>query len=330
MQTETAPNTSLPGIIETAKQSVVTIKGNQYRMYRNLNTPGFLGTFFRHFYEYDPVESFATNLEGVGSGVVLDSEGLVLTNYHCVQNSDTLQVKTKSDQVYGAVIVGIDKESDLALLRVNTTDAMQPITFADSSKAVPTDEVFAVGAPEGLYQTVTKGIVSAVDRDITEGKKVIFEDMIQTDTPVNPGNSGGPLLNTKGEMIGLITLKYTYGESLGFAIPSNKIKSLIESLKTNQKSFGLFQKFKTRFGFVPQIRDINGKRELVVADLVYNGKADKAGIQENDVLLSFDHVQYEEGDALVEKGLEILEDQRIYVLIYRNGRSFFTYLESGA
>ena len=180
--------------------------------------------------------------EGVasGSGVVLDDEGHVLTNNHVVEGGEEIRVSFESEgQMYPAEVVGTEPNSDLALLKVEAPAAqLHPLALGDSSKVEVGDPVVAIGNPFDLQRTVTSGIVSALQREITAPDGVAIKNVIQTDAAINPGNSGGPLINADGEVIGINSQIYTGGEGsegnvgIGFAIPINTAKEQIAKLES--------------------------------------------------------------------------------------------------
>jgi S1-C subfamily serine protease len=180
--------------------------------------------------------------EGVasGSGVVLDDEGHVLTNNHVVEGGEEIKVSFESEgQMYPAEVVGTEPNSDLALLKVDApASKLHPLKLGDSSKMEVGDPVVAIGNPFDLQRTVTSGIVSALQREITAPDGVKIDNVIQTDAAINPGNSGGPLINSSGEVIGINSQIYTGGEGndgnvgIGFAIPINTAKEQIAKLES--------------------------------------------------------------------------------------------------
>ena len=168
--------------------------------------------------------------QGQGSGFVLDKEGHVLTNNHVIDNAQRVEVTLSDKHKYKATVVGIDKQHDLALLRI-TAPNLVPATLAESGGLAVGQRVYAIGNPFGLSGTMTRGIISAI-RSIGVGEGRSIEDAIQTDAAVNPGNSGGPLLNSRGEVIGITTLIASNGSDqsagIGFAIPINTAKAVLD------------------------------------------------------------------------------------------------------
>ncbi|MBW4716344.1 S1C family serine protease [Saccharothrix obliqua] len=173
---------------------------------------------------------------GLGSGVVLSADGLVLTNNHVVSGAGRVSVTLADGRVVGARVVGADASSDLAVLRADAT-GLTPATFADSAGVRVGSQVVAIGSPEGLRGTVTSGIVSALDRTVSVGGGVGYQ-AIQTDASINPGNSGGPLVDARGEVIGINSAIYSPvadgGEAgsvgIGFAIPADRAREIVERL----------------------------------------------------------------------------------------------------
>lgn len=170
------------------------------------------------------VVSIATD-RGRGSGAIITEDGYVVTNYHVIRDAKIIQVVDYNKKIYLAQPIGAHTQYDVAVLRINGTN-FRDLNFADSSKVKVGERVVAVGNPAGLGFTVTEGIISQVERII--GPK--DPPMIQTDVPINPGNSGGPLININGNIVGINRLKIAGFESLGFAIPSNVVKPVVEEI----------------------------------------------------------------------------------------------------
>jgi putative serine protease PepD len=169
-----------------------------------------------------------------GSGFVYDEEGHIVTNQHVVGDASSVSVRLWNGQTYDAEVVGTDRSTDLAVLDVNApASVLHPIALADSSRVEVGDAVVAIGSPFGLEQTVTSGIVSAVDRTVTAPNEFSINNTIQTDAAINSGNSGGPLLNTQGRVIGVnaqIESNSGGNDGVGFAIPSNTVRSIVSQL----------------------------------------------------------------------------------------------------
>jgi len=190
-------------------------------------------TVLEYDFFFQPVAS-----EGTGSGCVLDTDGNVLTNYHVIESADRLEVSLPDKTKYHAKVVGIDKQNDLAVIRlVDAPKArLHPIALGDSTALKVGQKVLAIGNPLGLQNTLTVGIVSSIGRRIKTESGDLVDNVIQTDAAINPGNSGGPLLNTAGEMIGINSSIFTIGGGnigIGFAIPANTIRRVATELIKN-------------------------------------------------------------------------------------------------
>jgi putative serine protease PepD len=172
---------------------------------------------------------------GEGSGIVVDKKGDIVTNQHVVDGATSIQVKFADGSKASADLVGQDPSVDVAVIRVKGVDAarLQPLAFADSSKASVGDGVIAIGSPYGLQGTLTAGVVSALDRSLESPNNHVVKGAIQTDAPINPGNSGGPLLDSSGSVIGMnaqIASESGGSTGVGFAIPSNTVRSIANQI----------------------------------------------------------------------------------------------------
>lgn len=225
---------------------------------------------------------------GAGSGFIIDGSGYILTNAHVVDNATTVTVRLIDNREYQAEVVGIDERTDVALVKIDAKN-LPVATIGDSDAVKVGDWVLAIGSPFGFSHTATKGIVSALGRSLPEGTYVPF---IQTDAAVNPGNSGGPLFNSKGEVIGVNSQIYSRSgafNGLAFAIPMNLAKNIADQLKGGGKiqrgflGIGLQhvdQKLAKSFG-------MDTPRGALVTQVMKGSPADKAGVKTGDVVISF-------------------------------------------
>lgn len=224
---------------------------------------------------------------GTGSGVVIRSDGYILTNKHVVEGASRVEVVFKDGQHRVGKTVGIDDATDLAVVKVDAKNLTQA-RFADSSKARPGEWVVAIGSPFGLDYTVTVGVVSAVGRG--EMRQNEIEDYLQTDASINPGNSGGPLVNLKGEVVGINTMIVGGGTGIGFAIPSNLARLVSDQLIER----GSVRRAYLGVAFQPLSVDlaksfgVEGKGGALVSSVVVGGPAEKAGVKAGDVIVSLD------------------------------------------
>ena len=234
------------------------------------------------------------DVEGVGSGVVIDPKGVILTNAHVVGvNPSKLVVNFSDGTTLAGKVLWQDAALDLAAVKVEAT-GLQAATLGDSDKIAIGETAIAIGNPLGTQfeRSVTQGIISGVDRSIAVNQGDIMEDLIQTDAAINPGNSGGPLLNSKGEVIGINTVKAS-AEGLGFAIPINIakpiLKQIIETGTFAKNYIGITAVDREMISYYgEQLGDLKVTKGLYVENVVANGSADKAGIKKGDVITKID------------------------------------------
>ena len=253
--------------------------------------------FFDRFFRDQMPKDFKH--QSLGSGFILDNEGYVLTNNHVVEGADEVKVKLADGKESKAKVIGRDPKTDLALIKIDADKSLVPLPLGDSDKLEVGDWVVAIGNPFGLGNTVTAGIVSAKYRQIGMGS---YDNFIQTDASINPGHSGGPLINTAGEAVGINSAIFSQSGGsigIGFAIPVNIAKSLLPQLKQGKVTRGwlgvMIQKI------TPDLREklnLKDERGALVADVVPGGPADKAGIKRGDVILGFNGKEIRESSQL--------------------------------
>ena len=225
---------------------------------------------------------------GVGSGVIIDSTGLALTNAHVVERSGEIEVVTIDGTSHNATVVGVDTVTDLALLRLPSSAAPFPaLAFGDPETVHVGDWVLAVGSPFGLDATVTAGIISAKARNLKTGP---FDDFLQTDAAINPGNSGGPLVDVRGNVIGINTVMAASGSGIGFAIPSNLARTIARELETTgavrRGRIGVTIQPLTRA--LAQTFGVQGLSGVLLADVAPGSPAARAGMKPGDIVTSFE------------------------------------------
>lgn len=186
----------------------------------------FVDNFFSDFFDARPAQR---SLQSLGSGVIIDPDGSVITNAHVITRATNITVTLADNRTFSARVIGADPDFDVAVLKVEADEQLPSIALGTSSDLLPGETVIAIGNPFGLSHTVTTGVISSVNRSIRTEKR-IYEDFIQTDAAINPGNSGGPLVNINGELIGVNTAIYQEGEGIGFAIPVDKIQLIADDL----------------------------------------------------------------------------------------------------
>jgi len=246
------PNEALPDMVKRVQNSVVNIQTDRSFNLGYWRYDSFVSRFFEDFFEEKDATDHKFKCKSEGTGVIIDSSGLILTNEHVIADAQNIKVILNDNKTLTAKVIGKNKKEDLALLQIESQETFPSITQGNSDAVSAGEDVFAIGTPYGYSQTVTRGIVSATNRQLKDGDKVLFDNLIQTDAAINPGNSGGPLLNSKGEMIGIIRMEDWRAQNIGFAIPTNKIQSLLPELKTAKQFDLALQKFKEQFGFLPK------------------------------------------------------------------------------
>lgn len=262
----------------------------------------------------------------VGSGFIVDKRGYVLTNYHVVADSARINVKLDSGEEYIAKIVGRDEETDLAVLKIEAGRDLPIVKFGDSNKVAVGDWVIAIGSPFGLTRTVTAGIISQTQR--TTPSSTLFQRFIQTDAAINRGNSGGPLVNMNGEVIGvnsqIATLNGDFN-GVGFALPSSDAAHVFDQILKNGK---------VRRGFLgvslesvkPEFAKVYGMREAkgaIVTDVRAGQGAAAAGLKSGDVIVEFDGKPVESAQDLIAKVSGMSPDQTVAVNYLREAGSGF-------
>ncbi len=273
----------MPSVVNISTTQTVRTTTNQLPFQFPPGSP--FGEMFKDFER--PTERKASSL---GSGFIIDSKGTVVTNNHVISGADDILVRV-GDKEYKAKVIGADPYMDIAVLKMEAKDQFIPVSFGDSDKARVGDWAVAIGNPFGLGGTVTAGIISARNRDINLTR---YDDFIQTDASINQGNSGGPLFNLKGEVIGINTAIIAPGQSgsigIGFAIPANAASNVINQLikfgETKRGWLGVRIQEVTKE--IAEVEKLKKPQGALVASVGENSPADKAGIKAGDIILNFD------------------------------------------
>jgi serine protease Do len=262
----------------------------------------------------------------LGSGVIVDAKGYIVTNAHVVEKADRIRVKLMNDPqtvTYDATVIGVDKETDLAVIKIDAKKSLPFAKLGNSDSMLVGDWVLAIGSPFGLEETVTAGIVSARGRNIVPQRQ--FQSFIQTDAAINPGNSGGPLVNMAGEVIGINTAIYSSGggyQGVGFAMPSNTVVQVYNQLispdhKVSRGSIGV------EFNAVvnPAVQRVYGVSSgVTIANVTPNGPAQKAGLLTGDTIVSVNGKTVATGDELVAEISAIKPGTTAKIGYVRNGK----------
>jgi serine protease Do len=275
----------MPSVVYISTTQTVKTSGRQFPFEFPPGSP--FGEMFKDFDRNNQTERKASAL---GSGFIIKENGVVITNNHVIANAEEILVRINNKD-YKAKVIGADPYMDIAVLKMETKDKFQAVKFGDSDKARVGEWVVAIGNPFGLGGTVTSGIISARNRDINLTR---YDDFIQTDASINQGNSGGPLFNLEGEVIGINTAIIAPGQSgsigIGFAIPANAASNVIDQLidfgETRRGWLGVRIQEVTKE--IAEVEKLTKARGALVASVGENSPADRAGIKAADIILEFD------------------------------------------
>jgi serine protease Do len=314
-------------VVQAVRPSVVNIYTT-----KKIKRPGipfpFNDPFFRRFFDDEFERFFDRQREftqtSLGSGVIVDTSGYILTNYHVIKGADEIKVKLYDKRVFDGTVIGFDAKTDIAVVKIKA-DGLRAIKWGDSDKLKVGETVIAIGNPYGLNLTVTSGIVSATGRanvGISD-----YEDFIQTDAAINPGNSGGPLVNVKGELVGINTAIFsTTGgyQGIGFAIPSNMAKVVMDNLIKHKKVvrgwLGVtVQDIDTEMAKSLQMKELKG---AVITDVHEGSPAEKAGLMRKDIIISFDGKEVEDSAHLRNLVVSTPPGKTVKLEIIRNGKVY--------
>jgi Do/DeqQ family serine protease len=308
-------------VAERVRPAVVHVGTIQLaRSRRGPTIPGPLADdpFFKDFFDQffgrrgpGPPEEFRQ--QGLGSGVIIDKRGYVLTNFHVIRGADAVLLRLSSKEEFRGRVVGTDPKTDLAVIRFDP-NVEPPVGALGNSDALRVGEwAIAIGNPFGLDQTVTVGVISATGR--SDVGIATYENFIQTDASINPGNSGGPLVNLRGEVVGINTAIVAAGQGIGFAIPANMVKRVIGQLVDRGKVLRGWMGISVQ-PLTPELAESLGLKDTrgaIVARVYPDGPAKAAGIAQNDVIVTFEgtpvedyhHLQRLTADAEVGKSVTV-------------------------
>ncbi len=303
----------MPSVVNIASTQTIKTTSNPFPFQFPPGSP--FEDMFKEFSQ--PKERKATAL---GSGFIIDKKGIVVTNNHVIQGAEDIIVSVDGSE-YKAKVLGKDPYMDLAVLEIESNEKFQPVSFGNSDEARIGDWVIAIGNPFGFGGTVTAGIISSRNRDIGLTR---YDDFIQTDASINQGNSGGPLFNLKGEVIGINTAIIAPGQSgsigIGFAIPSNPASHVIEQLlefgETKRGWLGVRIQEVTKE--IAELEKLEKPKGALVASVSEKSPADKAGIKAGDIILEFDGKKVDTMRTLPKLVAQTKVGKRVVVKIWRN------------
>ena len=319
-ETDPARRNMVVEAVEKASPAVVNISTEEVVEQRGSPFPypadPFFDEFFRDFSDPHPRRFTRTSL---GSGVVVASDGTILTNEHVVLRGSRIHVTLADEREFDAKLVGADADSDLAVLRVRAGGALPSVTLGRSADLMIGETVIAIGNPFGLSHTVTTGVVSALGRSLRSEDRT-YADFIQTDASINPGNSGGPLLDIRGEVIGINTAIYGKAQGIGFAIPVDRVRRVMHDLV----SYGEVRR--PWLGLVVQdlspelAQHFGTSRGVVVAEIETDSPAASAGLERGDVIVRVDGHDVHSREEFDQRVDAHGEGERATLTLRRDGR----------
>ncbi|CCH49119.1 trypsin-like peptidase domain-containing protein [Pseudodesulfovibrio piezophilus] len=297
--------------------NITVVKTSQGRSHSPFGDP-FFDQFFKNFYGQQPRQS-----QSLGSGVIIDgAKALVLTNAHVVANGSTITVRLNDGREYKAALVGADPDFDLAVLKLEDAKNLPQVAMGDSDDIYIGETVIAIGNPFGYSHTVTTGVVSALNRPMKINSGA-FGSFIQTDAAINPGNSGGPLLNIEGQLIGINTAIQARAEGIGFAIPVNKAKFVVDELlhsgHVSPIWLGLFgQDIDQATARYFNLKSVHG---MLVAEAYPDTPAARAGLKPGDIVLAFNKRKVTGKDDFLTQLFGTTKRETVTLTVQHDGKS---------
>ena len=318
-------------ITETVKKvspAVVGINVTEIQKYRDPFSSFFDDPFFRQFFGDRSTPS--REIKELGSGYLISSDGYIITNDHVAGNASKITVTLTNGKNYDAKLIGTDQMTDIALVKIEGEN-FPYVKFGNSDDIIIGEWVIALGNPFGLFAvndkpTVTVGVVSALGMNLEPINDRYYLNMIQTDAAINGGNSGGPLVNSLGEVIGMNTLIFTAGSQgsigLGFAIPINKVKKIADELKAHGKidrDFDIGMRIQTIDESIARYYDLDQTKGVIITKVYPGTPADKAGLEVGDIILQIDKYRINNENTIFGVFYEFRTGQVVDILISRDG-----------
>ena len=305
--------------ISTEKTATATPPGQQFRQQIPDGHP--FKDFFDRFDQFFGQQPGQPRTQrGQGSGFIISSDGLIVTNNHVIEGADRVTVTLQgNEEEYEAEVIGSDKETDLAVIKVDIKRDLPTLSFGDSDAIQVGEWVLAIGNPYGLEHTVTAGIISAKYRNLRVGP---FDNFLQTDASINPGNSGGPLLNLKGEVIGINSLINAAGQNLGFAVPSNQAKKIIADLRKGKsvKRGWLGVTIQPVSENQAKALGLDEATGALIASVGKGQPADQAGVRQGDVVLKVNGKEVSDNNELLRLVASLKPGDKARLTLWRNGK----------
>ena len=266
---------------------------------------------------------------GLGTGMIVSSKGYILTNWHVAGNKySSCYITLENGSIYNGTVMWADSDLDLAIVKISATN-LEAVILGDSDNIELGEKAYAIGNPIGVefQRTVTSGIISGIDRTIKiddENGTSYMEDLIQTDATINPGNSGGPLINSRGEVVGINSVKIENAEGIGFAIPINIVKPIIESFETNasfeEANIGIFAYDKNVIPYLNSNLKFNSG--IYVAQITKDGPSYNSGLKEGDIITKIDNIEINKMSELRKYIYTKKAGEEVSLTVLRNNREY--------
>lgn len=311
--------TAVVEVVEKVGPAVVNINTEEIIRQRQSPFSGFGDPLFDEFFNvFRPHRNYSR--QSLGSGVAINPAGYILTNEHVISHATSITVTLSDNREFKAKLIGADPKTDIAVIKIDADEPLPFIKMGTSDDLLIGETVIAIGNPFGLSHTVTTGVISALNRNIRAGSDKMFTDFIQLDASINPGNSGGPLLNIKGELIGINTAIFQKGRGIGFAIPIDKAKRIVNDLirygEVHQGWLGIFvQHLTPELAEVFGIKDIKG---VLISKVFKGGPGEKAGLENGDIIQAIDGKKISSSEEYQNEISSFTEGNRIKVDFIRN------------
>lgn len=333
--------TAITRAVQAATPAIVSVNVIEVQrvLYRDPIENLFNDPFFGQFFSERQSRVIERHVENLGSGFVISPDGYIVTNYHVAGDAVKITVSLANGQTLDADLIGADKATDLALLKVSTNEPLGYLSFTSEPEPIIGEWAVALGNPFGLFEaaapSVTVGVVSATERDLGIHDGLILQDMIQTDAAINSGNSGGPLINALGEVIGVNTAIYTKNGGpvgLGFAVPAEKAQRIIAELREHGR---VDRSYYTGISFVEVTKDIaealdfEDTRGLLVAEVDRNSPAEKAGLKPYDLITAIQDELVADQDDYVARVFDFRPGDTVTYHILRDNRELELSLQIG-
>ena len=314
-----------PIVLAVEKTSPAVVNISTEKIVQTRSSFGFSDPFFDQFFRdfLDPFPNRQYTQSSLGSGVIIDDQGHVLTNQHVILKASKITVILADNREFEGELVGADTRTDLAVVKILTDEHLPVAQMGASHDLMIGEPVIAIGNPFGLSHTITTGVISALNRAIRVDDDRIFRGFIQTDAPINPGNSGGPLINILGDVIGINTAIYGNAQGIGFAIPIDKAKHIAEELMTHGevRSAWIGVSVQDITPGIAQHFDYHSADGVLISHVIPKSSAEQAGLQQGDIIIALDQQPIRDTDGYNALIAEYTPDETLILSIIRKGQS---------